>query len=665
VVLSKPDFRKMTTVEAVCDAFPQRVQALLDALDLSRVGLEAVRKAAESNDQVAACNALLDYYRTAATANWLRSPKKERDEKTIEAAERVLDDTCTFYGQTDRVPRRPDGGLDWEHLGPTKDIEWASALNRHFHIGSLFNAYVQTGRGEFADTMDEHLRDWIVASHPYPGVRTTTTMWRGLEVALRLPTWAAAYFGLQDDPRLTRGTRLLMLATLPEHAHYGRNFHAAGGNWVTMELSSLATIAAAWPEFKQSREWMDYAKSFLTKELHAQVYPDGAQMELTVDYHACALGNFERLARVCRDAQEPLPAEYSRGLESLYNYLAYTLRSDGTGPINNDSDLRDYRGVVTSAAQRHSRPDWTCIASAGTQGRKPDGLPSRVFEWAGQLISRNGLNSESHWSFFDVGPWGIGHQHNDKLHLSIYAYGRDLLVDSGRFSYSGELADRFRNDYALHSRGHNVILIDGCGQAPGPRAADRPLDSSDYLIDPLFDFARGAFSEFAGMEGKATHTRALLYVRDQCWIVVDRITTDRPRAIETLWHFHPKCSVRLAGKAVHTSDPEKGNLRIVSADPAAWNIELVIGQEKPHPQGWYSEKYNTVTKAPTAVCRAQIKGEAVFAWLLVPCYCIPPDASLELKSAEDGVVSIRAEIGGESLLACIPLSGKSQPALTR
>src|SRR5690606_15235854 len=104
----------------------------------------------------------------------------------------------------------------------------------------------------------------------------------------------------------------------------------------------------------------------------------------------------------------------------------------------------------------------------------PPGAPSVVYPWAGQLVMRSGYDVDAHWAFFDIGPWGTGHQHNDKLHLSVSAFGRDLLVDGGRFAYRGSLADKFRR-YAVGSASHNVVLIDGNGQDAGPRVAEAPV----------------------------------------------------------------------------------------------------------------------------------------------------------------------------------------------
>src|SRR5690606_434884 len=140
---------------------------------------------------------------------------------------------------------------------------------------------------------------WVISSLPYPAMKSSTAMWRGLEVALRAKVWVGAFFALVNDDHLSPATQLLMLTSLPEHTHYMRNFHAPAGNWLTMEMSGLAMVATAWPEFKAAREWVAYAKKNMLEGLKDQVYPDGVQKELTSHYHHVALYNFDQFREIC------------------------------------------------------------------------------------------------------------------------------------------------------------------------------------------------------------------------------------------------------------------------------------------------------------------------------------------------------------------------------
>ena len=218
------------------------------------------------------------------------------------------------------------------------------------------------------------------------------------------------------------------------------------------------------------------------------------------------------------------------------------------------------------------------------------------------------------------------------MHLSVAAYGRDLLVDAGRFAYTGEVANKFRG-YARGTRGHNILLIDGKGQAPGPRMAEKPLTDKDCKITDDYDYAWGSFDNFNGLEGKCKHTRTLYYKRGDFWVVVDQISTDRPRKIEALWHWHPTCKIQVNKNIVSTNN-ERGNLQIIPVGNQNWKIDVIKGQEKPEIQGWYSEEYNKYEPNTATIYSTQIQSDSRFVWVLFP--------------SEKVVSGVKAEIVSES-----------------
>jgi hypothetical protein len=238
-----------------------------------------------------------------------------------------------------------------------------------------------------------------------------------------------------------------------------------------------------------------------------------------------------------------------------------------------------------------------------------------------------------------MGPWGSGHQHNDKMHVSVAAYGRDLLVDCGRFAYRGEVADKFRK-YATGSQSHNVLLIDGKGQAPGPKVTEEPVSKKDYSITPDYDLGRGSFAEFTGLEGACKHTRSLFYSRGDFWVVVDQITTDRPRKIEALWHWHPENKLKIENDKVYTAN-ERGNLQIIPAGKQDWEVKLVKGQEPPEIQGWYSKEYNIFEPNPTTIFSTQIETNATFVWVLWPSERNTPEIQTQIVSKDAQSVKVR------------------------
>ena len=615
VLLKSQSWRDIKSVEDVCKAYPQEMSKMLNELNLELPTMKEVKQAYENKDVTDACSKLLEYYKNGEIAKYLRKAKPENTTKTIAKADTTLNNVFIIQNVRGVVPWGEDGHRDWYYKGPNEDREWAWLSNRHTQLSQVFDAYFETGNPKYAAYIDLFLRDFIIKSMPYPAVKGSGSIWRGLEVSFRAKVWSEIFYGMINNEYIAPATQLLMLSSLLDHAHYNRNFHAQA-NWLTMEISALATVATNFPEFKKSDEWLAYSIEAMVGSMRKQIYPDGVQTELTSHYHNVSLHNFDLFQKICERANKPLPDYYNRTLEDMYSYIAHAVRPDGNRILNNDGDRGSDRKLILAGAKTYNKPEWEYIATNGESGVKPKDGPSYLFPWAGQLISRSSFDSNAHWSFFDVGPWGSGHQHNDKLHISLSAYGRDLLVDAGRFAYTGEVAEKFR-PYAKGTQGHNAILIDNKGQGPGPLLANEPLSETYFKITPQFDYAWSSMSNFIDLED-VIHKRALFYVRGGFWVVVDNIETNVPRKIETLWHFHPDCKVKKETEGIVTTNNIKGNLQVIPVQKTDWQVDFVKGQEEPEIQGWYSEEYNIYEPNTTAVYSTTINTDATFVWLLVP-----------------------------------------------
>jgi hypothetical protein len=668
-----------TTLAWVCARRGERVRALFAALNLALPGLAAVQAAVEAGAWEDACAALLDYYRGCDSGSWLRHDPVPEGDGTVAAMSRMAEGFFPVPGGEVAVPRLPSGHLDWGHVPPvTGGGEWAYGLNRHDYMTEMLAAFYATGNRIYARALNDQLYDWVVTIEQPADLEANAGKcpWGTiLEVGHRAKVWPAIFYGLQPEAALTPATRILVLCRALEHAQFLHTHYAGGSNWVITEMSGLLSIACAFPELRDADTWRTLALELTTQELQAQMYPDGVQKELSSNYQLAVLWHMDFFVATVRGAGLPLDPVLAETLERMWQYLAYSLGPTGLSPQNSDSDRVDGTGSTTirvleaarpllNAATAHGREDWRYIGTNGAQGTQPAELPSAIFPWAGQLVSRSGWEREAHWSFFDCGPWGILHQHNDMLHLSLMAGGRDLLVDSGRYTYENYIGEAGTwRSYFIGSAAHNVILVDGLEQATGPALAEAPLAAPQVVIAPDYDYAQGTFAygfcdvETAfrrhkqylwrqpitqdGVDTDATHTRAVLYLRGIGWVVVDRIATSRPRRITPLWHFHPACTVARDGQAVATADAGQTNLRIQPVGGPAWEIDFVSGREGPDFQGWYSPEMDVRVPNTCAVYAADIPGTTTFAWLLLPAQGTVPAAEVTMLPAPEGAVHLQ------------------------
>lgn len=649
------------TLPQLCQQEPARIKALFAALNLDYPGLETTKQFVASQQWPEACMALVTYYRQAKSGAWFRTGTTTQSNAPQLVADAILADTYTFQEITGKLGRLADGGLNWHYLGPNSDKEWGWFLNRFSAFNTLLSAWKQTGNPAYAQAYDRFVTDWVL-HNPMPAKRQESATWRVLETGLRMMSpWPNAFYGFQQADGFSPAARILALCSVPDHADYLMKYHVKNHNHAAMELNGLATLALSWPEFRQSEEWYQHTVEKMNDELELQVYPDGAQKELTSMYHTVTLDNFEQFYKTSQKAGRTLTGPFTPMVEKMYNYLAYTLRPDGYGLLNNDSDLINNRTKLRGAANIYNRPDWSYIISNGKEGVKPATGPSVVFPWAGQVVNRSGWGADAQWSFFDIGPWGMSHQHNDKLNVTVYANGRELLVDAGRMYYK---PDSWRRHFNL-SESHNVVLLDGKGQNQYEGITSKPLSDTAVRLLPDVDFSIGTFADGFGDKWNrhkpfqyhqgtdsipGRHTRAVLFLHDTgatgadrrpgFWIVFDRVETDKPRTLSPLWHFHPQCKVTTEQQSVVTTDAGKGNLRIIPVAPFDWTVSLIKGQEDPI-QGWYSEAYNKKEPNVCAIYKAATSPNATFAWVLYPAVGDVPAVRVEQLAAPEGSMHLK------------------------
>ena len=657
---AQQNWKDINTVEEVCTYYPETIANMLDQFNLDYPGLEKVKQEHKKGNVINACNELLSYYKNGNTASDLDKTLPEKTCQTKAETDTILNNVFVVQNVRGQVPYLTNGHRDWYYKGPNNDKEWAWLSNRHSQLNSVFNTYLGTGNPKYAQYIDLFLKDFIILGMPYPAVKSSTSVWRGLEVSFRAKVWPKIFYGLLESEYLSPATQLLLLSSLPDHAHYNRNFHS-NNNWLTMEISALATVAAYFPEYKNSEEWLNYAIETMTQSMKDQVYADGVQTELSSHYHNVSLHNFELFKDICDRANRKLPDFYNHTIEAMYGYIAHLVRPSGFRVMNNDGDRGSDVNLIMKGAKKFGHADWEYIVTNGQTGRKPEEGPSYFYPWAGHFVSRSDFDRDAHWSFFDMGPWGSGHQHNDKLHLSVSAYGKDFLVDSGRFAYTGEVAEKFRH-YAKSSEGHNLLLIDGKGQQNGPKLTDKPLGEDQFKITIGFDYASSSFDQFMDLEGTVKHTRSVFYVRREFWVVVDNIETDRPRKIEALWHWHPENTVIKARSMVQTVN-ERGNLTLVPISRQKFDIQLIKGQETPEIQGWYSPEYNLYEPNTTSSYSCEIKGNSTLVWLLMPSEKESPKIKAKIKSENKEGIMLDVSAKNKKWLLNIPFYSSANAAM--
>jgi len=242
-------------------------------------------------------------------------------------------------------------------------------------------------------------------------------------------------------------------------------------------------------------------------------------------------------------------------------------------------------------------------ASDGTRGTAPDHT-SHYFPYAGQMVMRSGWEPDARYLLMDAGPFGLGHQHEDKLSLVVHAFGKQMLADPGNYAYD---SSPWRK-YTIDTPAHNTVLVDGLSQCR--RKCDRetyvvqqPPAGNLWRSGPRLDYAAGQYDEGYGPQRdvQVVHRREVVFVKPSYWLVIDQLTGSGRHRYESLWHFDAdEAQVDSAGPAVRTVDPGPNCLVAAAAQPGL-EVKIVKGQTEPTVQGFIAaERWRPSWKEPNA-----------------------------------------------------------------
>lgn len=578
------------------------------AVNLDFPGLESVKLSVERRNYSDAKRFFVAYIKHRKTPVWLfdwRLPLSEKRNTAvnIHEADRYAKNELVSCG----IWYQFGNNVDWQ-LNPTKNNykEWTWQLNRHYGWITLGQAYWKTGDERYAKSFVSQLNSWLVQCKcPKDDGNYENSPWRTLDAGIRMRyTWPNAFYYFLSSPSFDDETAFRMVKSFYEHALFLYD-HSISKQRLSHEMNGLYTIGVLFPEFCDAEKWRALAVDQLYAEEVDQFYPDGAQKELSPGYHSTNLSCIVTVYRLAQLNHYSLPEGYVPRLESIYAYYELLRMPNGLLPAINDSKWVDSQGELQRASEYfENRKDFMYSSSQGAKGKNPS-FTSVWMPWAGWYVTRSGWSTNDFYSFFEVGPYGTGHQHEDKLSFILYAYGSLLITECGNYSYDNS---QFRS-YAVSARVHNVARIDGQDQNrfavrnnKGVSFSSSPLENR-WISNGRYDFCEGYYQEGYGSNSDSTvsHHRCLKFVKKKFWLVTDEfIPTDNSEHYYDIWfHFNTdKYRLDKRTNVVYSDNTSEANIAIVHLGQNT-DVSVVVGQASPEVQGWVSD----VTSDGGYICR--------------------------------------------------------------
>ena len=538
--------------------------------------------AADANRWDDAVSALREVY-----AKRVEERPSEASPRSIGIAEDMLAHRFQFGQPAHQFP--PDvHDIDWAF---ELDYEWTNSLNRCGYWTHAVNVFLATGNVRIAGEIEAQLLHWIESCPPAPKPadgryrswqtwdRPAKITWRSLDSAIRL--WKLGYLApifAAGREHFSDRAFVNLLYSIWEHLDYLSDDDWDGGNWLSTVTSSVLDNAVAFSEFCDGPAWLTYAKRAFETNVLRDVREDGKEIENSTGYVQFAYVSMFNVLKTLSERGVAVDPEARRRLDLLQDFLAWCAWPDLSMPMIGDSD-RHRPMLLEKTWPFFEREDIRYILTQGREGAKPS-IASRYWENSGWAVMRSAWDEEpfedGRHLVFKASPSGP-HGHLDQLSVTLYAYGRPLLIDPGRLNYRAQGRVFRSTPY------HNTVTVDGGDQREGDAAFERWLSTDTY------DLAVGSHQLYPGV----THRRMVLFVKPHFWVVRDDLLFDGDHRFDQRWHLPENADPKqLDGHMTVTQFAEGGNLLLAPvtkiAESSVRDYEIAYGWDQRVPAKFLS-----------------------------------------------------------------------------
>lgn len=503
----------------------------------------------------------------------------------------------------------------WDRV-PFDDEEWVFMLNRHRFWIALGQAYALTGDEVYAETFFSQLEHWI-DNNERTAERYKST-WRTIEAGIRCENWIKSFMYFKNSSHLNARILAKLIISLYDHAKYLHesydNFRRLS-NWGVLENHGMFMVSVFLPELLEAKKFRNDSLARLREEINLQVMRDGTQWEQSPMYHNevlhCYLDTIILASKNNIDIHKDILCK-TRALAYADLYMA---KPNHHQPMQSDSDDTDLRDMLTKAAfvfkdgelkfGSYKVIDFESIWDLGYKSvyeyeeieSKEPKYTSYGLEDSGNYYMRSGWKENDNYLYFHCGTLGSGHGHADLLHFDIHAFGESILIDSGRYTYVE--GNEYR-EYLKSCRAHNTTIVDDVdftiveGSWKVSEAA-WPIKQR-FITHEEYDYAECGHLGYMKLENPVFTNRKIVFIKPNCWIVVDEFFTSGHHNYKQMFHFDDG---EVSDKQEYIEfKGEKARLKLINLNNVKKDIVL----------SYISKEYNKLQEGKKLICSIDNSG---------------------------------------------------------
>ena len=471
-------------------------------------------------------------------------------------------------------------------------------------------SYWNTGNEKWARAVRDALAPYYHANRPpLEKIRNSKArgMWHVLGSGSQVPFLVESYALVSSSSEWTdadhadfakamleRG-RFLRYTTVPVGPWVPYNTFGYG-NWILYQLEGLLAVAAYFPEFTESEEWLAHATAGIGRHGDWVVMPDSGFDEYSYSYYGQVLGQMQYCFNTFRQAGLPLPERFEENVLRL-NELFLKIAAPGCEPL-------PFGDVSRRAAPLASSCRWAALAfldgrfkhfaaaasdeylEAGARVLHPDDpagavksfralapvapeATSHIVAEGGWVVMRSGWDKDATVVAMPFRSSDkVFHSGWEMLSINLWSHGEPLLRKL--LGYNGYMRG-YPDGVGRTPRQANQVLLKG-------ESLRRVAGSlRNWFASETLDYVHADHRGWR--DGAVTARRRLLFIKPDWLVVVDDFEGDG--SAELVWQAHCDDVAPQIDGAVATVTRGVARATLVSLESTFASVALPIeGMEK-------------------------------------------------------------------------------------
>lgn len=500
---------------------------------------------------------LFPYVREAALIDHIKTHHPAEQEVLLQNSRAISRQKFKFcqnwdMEQTHYLVHFPEA-IDWDHC-QDQDMEWTFALNRLRFYLDLGQSYVLSQDPKekqwMLQTFEKQTLDWI-KNNPLTEAKRKTS-WRSIEAGLRAGYLIHSYSYFYDQ--LSDNWFEQMKECLQVHADYLMSVDSTFSrlsNWGILEAQGLFKIGLA----LEDPELIEQAKTRLQQRIIYQVNDDGLLWEQSPMYHNEVLAVLLECLYLAQGYAIEFRSDFVNTVRQMAYANYYQKKPDHKEFLQGDSDGYDLRDHITLAGIVFDDPilksggfarvdrntafycGYLAVSRYEQRPAQPLKIKSAFLYDSGEFYLRSDWTETANLLHFTNSNIGTGHGHSDKLHIDLVLGGRDILVDSGRFTYKEEPIR-----YQLKSAAaHNTMMINETdfSEITGSWSYQKLATSIKHFYHKKDNIELVQGGHLGYIDQGLYLNRKIIYLQPDIYIISDQVRGKQPARIRTSFHFHP------------------------------------------------------------------------------------------------------------------------------